>query len=116
MGSEPRSNPELRTAIQALGNKGLGVEGVHVQVRNRPPVEYHWVADIRRDIFSASKTFTSVAIAIAQGEGLLDIDDSILSHLGHLTSAPATGCRSDHHPTPAHHDFRDDLPMGRSRR
>ena len=71
MGSEPRSNLELRTAIQALGNKGLGVEGVHVQVRDRPPVEYHWVADIRRDIFSASKTFTSVAIAIAQGEGLL---------------------------------------------
>jgi CubicO group peptidase (beta-lactamase class C family) len=32
-----------------------------------------------------------VAVAIAQGEGLLDIDDSILSHLGHLTSAPATG-------------------------
>ena len=89
MGSEPRSNLELRTAIQALGNKGLGVEGVHVQVRDRPPVEYHWVADIRRDIFSASKTFTSVAIAIAQGEGLLDTDDSILSHLGHLTSAPA---------------------------
>jgi CubicO group peptidase (beta-lactamase class C family) len=60
-------------------------------VRNRPPVEYHWVADIRRDIFSASKTFTSVAIAIAQGEGLLDVDDSILSHLGHLTSAAAAG-------------------------
>lgn len=91
MGSEHRSNPELRTAIQALGNKGLGVEGVHVQVRNRPPVEYYWVADIRRDIFSASKTLTSVAIAIAQGEGLLDTDDPILSHLGHLTSAPAKG-------------------------
>ena len=79
------------TAIRALGDKGLAVEGVHVQMRNRPPVEYHWVADIRRDIFSASKTFTSVAVAIAQGEGLLDVDDSILSHLGHLTSAPATG-------------------------
>jgi CubicO group peptidase (beta-lactamase class C family) len=78
-------------AIRALGDKGLAVEGVHVHMRNRPPVEYHWVADIRRDIFSASKTFTSAAVAIAQGEGLLDVDDPILSHLGHLTSAPATG-------------------------
>jgi CubicO group peptidase (beta-lactamase class C family) len=91
MGSEPRSNPELRRAVQGLGNKGLGVEGVYVQVRKVPPIEYHWVADIRRDIFSASKTFTAVAIAFAQGEGLLDTDDSILSHLGHLTSAPAKG-------------------------
>jgi CubicO group peptidase (beta-lactamase class C family) len=79
------------TAIQALGERGLGVEGVHVHVRDRPPVEMHWVADIRRDIFSASTTFTSVAVGIAQGEGLLDGDDPVLSHLDHLTSAPATG-------------------------
>jgi CubicO group peptidase (beta-lactamase class C family) len=91
MGAEDPSYRELMAAVRALGNKGLGVEGVHVHTRNRPPVEYHWVADIRRDIFSASKTFTSVAVAIAQGEGLLDVGDSILSHLGHLTSAPATG-------------------------
>jgi CubicO group peptidase (beta-lactamase class C family) len=79
------------TAIQALGERGLGVEGVHVHVRGRPPVEKHWVADIRRDIFSASKTFTSVAVGIAQAEGLLAVDDVVLSHLGHLTSAAAAG-------------------------
>jgi hypothetical protein len=56
------------TAIQALGERGLGVEGVHVHVRDRPPVEMHWVADIRRDIFSASTTFTSVAVGIAKAE------------------------------------------------
>ena len=38
-----------------------------------------------------SKTFTSVAVGIAQAEGLLDVDDLVLSHLGHLTSAPAAG-------------------------
>ena len=62
-------------AIQALGEQGLGIEGVHVHVRDRPPVEQHWVADLRRDIFSASKTFASVALGIAQAEGLLDEDD-----------------------------------------
>ena len=49
MGSEPRSNLELRTAIQALGNKGFGIEGVHVYVRDRPPVEQHRFLDIRRE-------------------------------------------------------------------
>jgi CubicO group peptidase (beta-lactamase class C family) len=91
MHAEPRAGSQLMAAIRAFGDKGLAVDGVHVQVRDQPPVEYHWEPDIRRDIFSVSKTFTSVAVAIAQGEGLLDVDDSILSHLGHLTSVPATG-------------------------
>jgi CubicO group peptidase (beta-lactamase class C family) len=90
-GSEPRSSPELMIAIRALGDKALALEGIHVHISGQSPVEYHWVDDIRRDIFSASKTFTSVAIGIAQDEGLLNVDDSILSHVGHLTSAPARG-------------------------
>jgi CubicO group peptidase (beta-lactamase class C family) len=91
MGSESQSGHDLRAATQALGEQGFGIEGVHVYVRDRPPVEQHWVADIRRDIFSASKTFTSVAIGIAQTEGLLTMDDVVLSHLGHLTTDPAPG-------------------------
>jgi CubicO group peptidase (beta-lactamase class C family) len=91
MGAESRSGRDLRTAIQALGGQGVSVDGVHVRVRDRPPVETHWVANIRRDIFSASKTFTSVAVGIAQAEGLLKVDDPVLSHLEHLTSAPAMG-------------------------
>ena len=51
-------------------------------------------ADIRRDIFSASKTFTSVAVGIAQAEGLLDVEDVVLSHLEHLTPAPAAGVKA----------------------
>jgi CubicO group peptidase (beta-lactamase class C family) len=91
MGSESRSARDLVTATQALGGRNLGIEGVHVHVHDRPPVEVHWVADIRRDIFSASKTFTSVAVGIAQAEGLLDVDDVVLSHLEHVASAPAAG-------------------------
>jgi CubicO group peptidase (beta-lactamase class C family) len=91
MGSETRTVRELMTAIRAMGDQSLGLEGVHVYLRDRPPVEHHWVADLRRDIFSASKTFTSVAVGIAQAEGLLDLDDPVLAHLGHLTTAPATG-------------------------
>jgi CubicO group peptidase (beta-lactamase class C family) len=77
MGSESQSGRDLMAAIQALGEQGLGIEGIHVHVRDRPPVEQHWVADLRRDIFSASKTFASVAVGIAQAEGLLDVDDLV---------------------------------------
>jgi CubicO group peptidase (beta-lactamase class C family) len=82
---------ELEAAVRAVGDRGLGVEGVHVAVRGQAPVEQHWVADVRRDIFSASKTVTSMAVGIARSEGLLDLGDSVLTHLGHLTAAPAAG-------------------------
>ncbi len=91
MVAKSRSSRELAAAIERLGARGLGVEGVHVSGHGQSPFTRHWVADIRRDIFSASKTFASVAIGMAQAEGLLDVDDTVLSHLGHLTSAPARG-------------------------
>lgn len=74
-------------AIVAVGEQGLGIEGIHVHQADRPPVEQHWVANIRRDIFSASKTFTSIAVGIAEAEGLLDVNDLVLSHLGNLDLA-----------------------------
>lgn len=87
----PSVNSDLAAAIQAVGELNLGVEGVHVHVRGQAPIERHWVADIRRDVFSISKTFTSVAIGIAQAEGLLDVDDAALTYLEHLAPDPAAG-------------------------
>jgi CubicO group peptidase (beta-lactamase class C family) len=91
VGSVSRSARGLMMAIRSLGERNLGIEGVHIHVRDWAPIEQHWVADIRRDIFSASKTFTSAAVGIAQAEGLLHVDDGVLSHLEHLTSAPGAG-------------------------
>jgi hypothetical protein len=44
--------------ILTIGERSLGVDGIHVHVRGRPPTEHHWSADIRRDVFSVSKTFS----------------------------------------------------------
>lgn len=38
-------------AIEALGERGLGIEGIHVRVHDRQPIEVHRFLDIRRDIF-----------------------------------------------------------------
>ncbi|MGI8882119.1 MAG: serine hydrolase domain-containing protein [Jatrophihabitans sp.] len=91
MGTDSSVDSDLVAGVQAVGGRGLGVEGIHVHIQGRRPVERHWVADIRRDVFSVSKTFTSVAVGIAQAEGLLDTDDAVLAHLGHLVSAAAPG-------------------------
>jgi CubicO group peptidase (beta-lactamase class C family) len=75
----------------AASRLSLGVEGVHVHLDGHDPVEQHWAADIRRDVFSVSKTFTSVAVGIAQDEGLLTVDDPVLRHLPGLASVAGAG-------------------------
>lgn len=39
--------------------------------------KYNWDDDMRRNIYSASKSFTSAAVGIAQREGLLSIDEKL---------------------------------------
>jgi len=91
MGAGSFADSSLVAGVRAMGARGLGIEGVHVHIQDRAPTERHWVADIRRDVFSISKTFTSVAIGIAQAENLLDINDAVLSHLGHLAPVAPPG-------------------------
>ena len=40
--------------------------------------EHHWVFEIRQNQYSVSKSFTSAAIGIAIGEGLLTLDDPVI--------------------------------------
>jgi CubicO group peptidase (beta-lactamase class C family) len=49
------------------------------------------VSDDRRDIYSVSKTFTSVAVGIARAEGLLELDDRVLTHLPAFETTAAEG-------------------------
>lgn len=73
---------QVEAGVEALGSdRRLGVDGVHVYARGEVLAERHWLADIRRDVFSVSKTFTSAAVGIAEAEGLLTLDDPILGRL-----------------------------------
>jgi hypothetical protein len=70
---------QVEAGVEALGSdRRLGVDGVHVYARGEVLAERHWLADIRRDVFLVSKTFTSAAVGIAEAEGLLTLDDPIL--------------------------------------
>jgi CubicO group peptidase (beta-lactamase class C family) len=90
-----RPPAQLLDAVERFGHAAarlsLGVEGVHVHLEGHDPVEQRWAADIRRDVFSVSKTFTSVAVGIAEDEGLLSVEDPVLRHLPGLASVAGAG-------------------------
>lgn len=52
--------------------------GVKITQNERMVGEYLWEEDCRRNIYSASKSFTSCAIGIAQKEGLLSIEEKLV--------------------------------------
>jgi len=60
--------------------RNLGVHGVHVYQKGSDPIEHHNWADDRAELWSASKTFTSVAIGMCQAEGRLSLTDLVLDH------------------------------------
>ena len=53
--------------------------------------ERRWIDDIRRDVFSVSKTLTSLAIGMVEDDGLLTLDDPVLMHLPDLADTAAPG-------------------------
>lgn len=83
------SRDRVEAAVDTLGRRDLALDGVHVATRGQASVERHWLPDVRREIFSASKSVTSMAIGIAQAEGLLTLHDTVLTHLESLSGRPA---------------------------
>jgi CubicO group peptidase (beta-lactamase class C family) len=76
---------------QAVAERSLGLEGIWIARDGVEPVSFRWVSDDRRDVFSVSKTFTSVAVGMARAEGLLELDDPVLKHLPQLAASAADG-------------------------
>jgi CubicO group peptidase (beta-lactamase class C family) len=70
---------------------GLGIDAVHVVAGDGRPSERRRIDDIRRDVFSVSKTVTSLAVGMLAGEGALSLDDPVLVHLPELAGTAAAG-------------------------
>ncbi|MGI8677350.1 MAG: serine hydrolase domain-containing protein [Jatrophihabitans sp.] len=81
----------LDSFCQAADDRRLGIEGLHVVLDDGRCAERRWIADIRRDAFSVSKTVTSLAMGVAADEGLLTLDDPVLMHLPALAGTAAAG-------------------------
>lgn len=54
------------------------VTNMIIQQGGKRIAERHWDREIRRNVYSASKSFTSMAIGIACGEGLLSLEEKLV--------------------------------------
>ncbi|HEY2176284.1 MAG TPA: serine hydrolase domain-containing protein [Mycobacteriales bacterium] len=69
----------------------LGIDAVQVVADDGPHGERRRIDDIRRDVFSVSKTVTSLAVGMLESDGALSLDDPVLAHLPELADTAATG-------------------------
>lgn len=58
--------------------KHLGVYGIRVERKNGESVTHFWRSDDKVNLYSASKTFTSLAVGMCVGDGRLSLSDRIL--------------------------------------
>lgn len=79
---------------EAADGRLSGIEGVHVVADDGLVGERRWMDDIRRDVFSVSKTVTSLAVGMLVGDGLLTLDDPVLMHLPELADTAAPGAEA----------------------
>jgi CubicO group peptidase (beta-lactamase class C family) len=77
--------------VRSAEREGMELYGVHVYRRGAEPVERRLRSDDRVDVHSVAKTFTSVALGIAEAEGRLALDDPALQHFPELADSAAPG-------------------------
>ena len=71
--------------------KQLGVYGIHVYQKGKEPIVHRFRSDDRVNLYSASKTFTSVGVGIAIDEGLFGLDDFVLDFFPEFKSLASDG-------------------------
>ena len=68
---------DLKPFVEEVEKQKLNVEGVIVFQQGKEPTIHRWIPEIRRNIFSVSKNFTSIAIGMAIEEGKLGLNDRV---------------------------------------
>jgi CubicO group peptidase (beta-lactamase class C family) len=81
----------LADFVRADRDQNLGTYGIHLHREGHPPVEHRFRSDDRVNLYSVAKTFTAVALGLAESEGRLTLDDRLLDHMPELRSLAADG-------------------------
>jgi len=76
---------------EAADTRRLGIDAIQAVADSGPHGERRRIDDIRRDVFSVSKTVTSLAVGMLEGDGALSLDDPVLAHLPELADTAAAG-------------------------
>ena len=70
----------LQGFINALKKEDLDVHNMILLKHGETIAQKHWMEDFPKIQYSVSKSFTSTAIGIAVGEGLLDLDSRVIDY------------------------------------
>ena len=81
----------LDTFRQTCATRRLHVYGVHVYQEGQGVARHMFRSDDRVHLWSASKTFTSLAVGMCADEGRLSLSDLVLDHFPAFASAAAPG-------------------------
>lgn len=60
--------------------KNLGIYGIHVYQNGKTIAEHRFRSNDRENLYSASKTFVSIGIGIAEAEGLFKLSDVLIDY------------------------------------
>jgi len=67
----------LKPFIDEIEKQNLKVEGITVLKGNGEEASYRWTPETRRNIYSVSKSFASIAVGMAIDEGKLKLSDRV---------------------------------------
>jgi len=68
---------DLKPFIQSIEERKLKVEGLVVYQQGRGELRHRWTPEQKRNVFSVSKSFTSIAVGMAIEEGKLNLSDRV---------------------------------------
>jgi CubicO group peptidase (beta-lactamase class C family) len=78
----------IKPFVEAINRQKLGVEGIVVLQRGEQIAEHRWVPETPKNVFSVSKSFSSMAVGMAIDEGKLALPDRVLDAFPGLIPEP----------------------------
>jgi CubicO group peptidase (beta-lactamase class C family) len=80
---------DLRPYINAVDSRNLKVEGIIVRQHGEIIASHRWIPEAPRQLYSLSKSFTSIAVGMLVDQGKLSPDTRVLEALDGLVTEPS---------------------------
>jgi CubicO group peptidase (beta-lactamase class C family) len=79
---------DIKPFVNAIEGQGLKVKGIVVLRHGEKIAEHHWVKERPENVYSVSKSFTSIAVGMAVEEGRLSLADRVVDRFPGLVKKP----------------------------
>ena len=79
---------DLEPFIREIKSKGLKLEGITVSRKAGKIAGYRWIPESKRNVYSVSKSFVSVAVGMAIDEGKLELSGRVIDFFPQKDPSP----------------------------